>query len=132
MKKIIALPMMLMLLIAAVSFAPVQKGEWTKLGSRTVDLAGDHDEVKVGVFDGTFTKVRFKVMKAPIHVVSVTIVFGNGESKKVKIGKSFKVGTFSKVIDLPGNKRIIKKIVMNYKSIRVGKGKAIVSVFGKH
>ena len=113
MKKLVAFPMMILLLIAAVSFSPVQKGEWTKLGSRTVDLAGDHDEIKVGVFDGTFTKVRFKVMKAPIHVASVKIVFGNGESKKVKIDKNFKVGTFSKVIDLPGNKRVIKKVVMN-------------------
>jgi hypothetical protein len=132
MKKLIGFPMMILLLIAAVSFAPVQQGEWTKLGSRTVDLGGDHDEIKVGIFDGTFTKLRFKVVKAPIHVATIKVVFGNGESKLVKINEKFTPGSFSKAIDLPGNKRIIKKIVMNYKSVKVGKGKAIVSVFGKH
>ncbi len=109
-----------------------QAHKWEKLGSRVVNMRGDHDEIMVTALNGVFTKVKFRVNKAPIHVNNIRIVFGNGESKNVKIQRKFAPGTDSRVIDLPGNKRIIKKIVFNYKTVPNHKGKAVVVAWGKH
>jgi len=132
MKKLLFVPFVCALALLVSSFAPEQKVKWEKLGTRTVDIKGDHDVIQVGVFEGSFTKVRFKVMKAPIYLKNVVIVFGNGETKKVNFNARIKPGSISKVVDLPGNKRVIKKIKLNYKSVPNGKGKAIVSAWGRH
>jgi hypothetical protein len=114
------------------SSAVSQAHKWEKLGSRVVNLRGDHDEIPVTAMDGFFSKVKFVVRGADIFVHNVKIVFGNGESKNIPVNKVITQGTHSRVIDLPGNKRIIRKVVMNYKRIPNFKGKAIVNVWGKH
>ena len=112
-------------------FISIQTHAWQKIGQRMVNINADHDEIMVTASEGRFTKLKFKVLRAPIHVKNVKVVFGNGESKNVNINARIAAGTESKIIDLPGNKRIIRKIVMNYKSIP-GKGRAVVVVLGKH
>lgn len=116
---------------ASDAVAKVQQKDWVKLGSRVVNMQADHDEIIVTVKDGLFTKVRLKIMKAPIHLKNVNIIFGNGSNKNVVFNKKFPAGSFTRVIDLTGNKRIIKKVKLNYKSVPVGKGRAIVTLFGR-
>jgi hypothetical protein len=108
-----------------------QTHDWQKIGQMMVNVEAYHDEIMVTATEGRFTKLKFKVLRAPIHVKNVKVVFGNGESKNVNINARIAAGTESKVIDLPGNKRIIRKIVINYKSIP-GKGRAVVVVLVKH
>lgn len=110
----------------------IQADDWEKLGSRVVNMKADHDEISVTAMDGVFTRVRLRIMKAPIHLLNINIVFGNGANKNVVFNKRFKMGTWTRVIDLPGNKRIIKKVKLNYKSVPAGKGRAVVSLWGKH
>lgn len=109
-----------------------QPKDWEKLGSRVVNMKADHDEIMVTLADGIFTKVRLKIMKAPIHLLNMNIVFGNGNNKNVVFNKKFAPGTMTRVIDLPGNKRIIKKVKLNYKSVPTQKGRAVVVLLGKH
>ncbi len=143
MKKLLSLTIVFAMVLGLSSFTTekvnvkvkssiMQAHKWERLGMRKVNMGGDHDEILVTAHEGAFTKLKFRVLKAPIHVHSVKIVFGNGEAKKVKIDRKFAAGTESRVIDLPGNKRIIKKIVMNYKTVPTKKGKATVVVWGKH
>lgn len=105
---------------------------WEKLGTRKVNLRVDHDEILVTARDGLFTKLKFVVRKAPIFVHNVRIVFGNGEDKNIVVNKRIAPGTESRVIDLPGNKRIIRKVVLNYKSVPTGLGRATVVLWGRH
>jgi len=139
MKKILALSVLTVLAMSVVAGPSVKRAfikqappAWTKLGERKVNMAGDHDEIPVTIKDGVFSKLKFKVLKAPIHVKNIKVVFGNGDTKNVDIKKKFAPGSESRVIDLPGNKRIIRKIVMNYKTVPTHKGKAVVVVWGRH
>ncbi len=109
-----------------------QTYKWEKLGSRKVNMGADHDVILVTAFEGFFTKIKFKVLDAPILLRSVKIVFGNGESRRFKLNKKFTAGMESRVIALPGNKRIIRKIVMNYTAVAKHKGRATFVVWGKH
>ncbi len=111
------------------SNAPVNN--WERLGQKVVDMKADHDEILVGARDGVFTAVKFKVMKAPIFVHNIKIVYGNGETQEFVLNRRFPMGTESKVIDLPGNKRIIRKIKLNYKSAPTARGRAVVVAWGR-
>ena len=88
----------------------LQPGDWEKLGTRVVNMKADHDEIPVTVMEGVFTKVKLRIMKAPIHLLNINIVFGNGTNKNVVFNRKFKAGSWTRIIDLPGNKRIIKKV----------------------
>jgi len=109
-----------------------QAFKWEKLGSRKVNMGADHDEILFTAYEGLFTKIKFKVLDAPILLRNVKIVFGNGESRNFKVNKKFTAGMESRVVDLPGNTRIIKKIVMNYTAVANIKGKATFVVWGGH
>ena len=110
----------------------VAQGDWELLGRRTVNMGADHDEIIVTAKDGVFTKVKLKIKKAPIFLKNINIVFGNGENKNVVFDKNFPAGSETRVIDLPGNKRIIKKVKLNYTTKNKSKtGRAVVALWGK-
>ncbi len=110
----------------------IKAGKWQNLGTKTVNLKEDSDQLLVTAYEGAFTKVKFKITKAPVHINSMTIIFLNGESKHIVIDKNFPKGTTSNIIDLPGNQRIIQKIKFNYQTINTQEGKAKVTVLGMH
>ena len=107
-------------------------GAWGKLGTKMVDMKADHDVLLVTFHEGFYSKVKFVIRKAPLHLKNVNIIFGNGENKNIVFNKRFNAGTTTRIIDLPGNRRIIKKIKLNYKTIPSGKGKAIFVACGRH
>ena len=109
-----------------------QTSKWEKLGARKVNMGADHDEILVTGFEGFFTKIKLKVLDAPILLRNMKIVFGYGESRRVKVNKKFTAGMESRVIDLPGNKRKIRKIVLDYTAVAKHKGIATFVVWGKH
>lgn len=135
MKNLMTRISILFLAIGLFSFSPstIENGRgWEVLGKRTVNMKADHDEIRVTATEGRFNKVKFKITKAPIYVKNVKIVFGNGSSENHIINRAFKKGTLTRAINLKGRNRIIKKIVLNYKTINVGKGRAHVIALGKH
>ncbi|MBN4071239.1 hypothetical protein JYT72_01895 [Crocinitomix catalasitica] len=141
MKSLNAIVLSLLLLVGSVGMANQQAnkgisapppGKWERLGSRMVNMKADHDEIPVTIREGFFTKVRLRIMKAPIHLLNINIIFGNGSNKNVVFNKKFPAGSFTRTIDLPGNRRIIKRVKLNYKSVRVGKGRAVISLWGRH
>lgn len=105
---------------------------WEKLGSRVVTMTGDHDEILVTATEGVYTAVQLRILKAPIHLLNINIIFGNGDNENIVFDKMFAAGSETRVIDLVGNKRIIKKVNLNYKSAPTQKGRAVVSLWGRH
>jgi hypothetical protein len=65
----------------------------------------------------------------------VKITFGNGETFSPNTRLLFSAGTMSRVIDLPGSARIIRRIDFFYRStggvIATGANKATVHVYGR-
>ena len=105
---------------------------WEKLGTRVVTMTADHDEIPVTIHNGFYTAIQLRIMKAPIHLMNINIIFGNGENENVVFDKLFAAGTETRVIDLVGNKRVISKVNINYKSVPTQKGRAVVSLWGRH
>lgn len=105
---------------------------WEKLGSRVVTMTSDHDEILVTATEGVYTAIQLRIMKAPIHLLNINIIFGNGDNENIVFDKLFAAGSQTRVIDLVGNNRIIRKVNLNYKSAPTQKGRAVVSLWGKH
>jgi hypothetical protein len=105
---------------------------WEKLGSRVVTMTGDHDEILVTATEGVYSAIQLRILKAPIHLLNINIIFGNGDNENIVFDKMFAAGSETRVIDLVGNKRIIKKVNLNYKSAPTQKGRAVVSLWGRH
>jgi hypothetical protein len=108
------------------------KGPWEILGMRKINYSLDRDEIIVTRAEGVFTALKVKVKKAPINMQKLVVSFGNGEVEELELRNNFAAGSESRVIDLPGNKRVIKKIVFWYDTKNIANRKGIVEVWGRH
>ncbi len=102
---------------------------WVKLGERQVDGNVDRDTIAVGRNDGQFSKLTLVVDNSDLELLDFEITFGNGEKHNPRVRHLFKEGARTRVLDLPGDKRVIKSIDLKYKNI-AGGGKAHVEVWG--
>ena len=114
----------------AVSAAQSNNG-WESLGQREVDFKKDHDRIDVGKSEGRFRQLRFTVKNAPIEIFDMVVTMVNDETFKPKVRHKFTEGSGSQVIDLPGERRAIKRIDFSYKSINRREGKGTVQVFAR-
>ena len=120
-------------LLTTVDPATAERGEgrWISLGELHVKDRVDRDTLKVGAKEGTFDSIRLRVKGRAVQFHSVKIHFENGTVQDVSLRSVIRAGRFSRVIDLEGGQRAIKKIVFVYdaQTPRRGKG-ARIHVFG--
>jgi hypothetical protein len=102
---------------------------WHKLGDRDVDGRVDKDSITVGAYEGKFSKLTLVVDKSDLELLDFEIVFGNGEKHTPNVKHLFKEGSRTRVLDLPGDERVIRTINLKYKNF-AGGGKAHVEVWG--
>jgi hypothetical protein len=94
---------------------------WTKLGERWVSGKLDRDTIVVGAYKGKFTKLTLVVERNDIELLEFQIVFANGERFDPVLRHYFRDGSRTRVIDLPGDERVIQTINMKYRNIVAGK-----------
>ncbi len=104
---------------------------WERLGTRTVEFRSDHDTIEIGRNEGRFRSIMFEVDGGTIEMVNVRVVFGNGGAFSPPTRLVFTEGERSRVIDLPGDTRIIRSVTFTYRSLRTGEGRATVTVYGR-
>ncbi|MEP7267998.1 MAG: hypothetical protein ABI844_10260 [Saprospiraceae bacterium] len=108
-----------------------QPGDWNRIGERSVKFTSDKDVIRVGGND-EYSKLKIKVVDAPLHLGDMDVYFENGEHFDVALRENIRQGGESRVIDLPGNKRRIDRIEFKYHTTgKVRGGTANVIVFGK-
>lgn len=103
---------------------------WEKLGERMVDGKADRDVIAVGRGEGRFSAIQIKVEQSALEMFDVVVTFGDGSTFSPPTRLVFKNGETSRVIDLPGDKRAIKKVDFKYGNLPGG-GRAQVEVWGK-
>ncbi|HMB89232.1 MAG TPA: hypothetical protein VKP65_00200 [Rhodothermales bacterium] len=107
-------------------------GDWDFLGSRKVNHAVDRDEIAVTVRDGTFKSIKLRVRDRQVTVRDVKVHYANGDVQDIKLRSKIPAGGETRVIDLNGNNRVIRKVVFWYNTSRVRGKRATVQLFGKH
>lgn len=106
-------------------------GRWEKLGERKVNRIADRDTIIVGNNEGGFRQLRIHVLENSIHIEQLTVVYGNGANDDLPVRALIPAGGKSRVIDLKGGKRNIRRVEMVFQSIRNGKGRATVEVWAR-
>ncbi|WP_298540263.1 DUF2541 family protein [uncultured Aquimarina sp.] len=128
----IALPFLIIIFLVGSSFTSSKITKWEHLGSRTVNYKVDRDVIKVTALDGAFKKLKLKVTNGSLNMHRIVVEYGNGEKQVIQVRKNFKKGGATRLIDLKGNRRIIKDITFIYDTKNLSRNRAKVHVFGKH
>jgi hypothetical protein len=106
------------------------KKGWHKIGETTVNFRTERDQVLILVAN-KFAAIKFKVMDAPIHLMDLEVYYNSGDRQDIRINMPIEVAGESRVIDLNGGERNLKKIVFVYKTLPNRKDvKAHVEVWG--
>jgi hypothetical protein len=95
---------------------PVISGGWQLLGQKDVDMKLDRDVVRVGAYEGTFKRIRLKVLNHDIELRDVTIVYGNGQVDNWPVRRRIRDEEEGPVFDLSGRDRLIREVVMTYRA----------------
>jgi Protein of unknown function (DUF2541) len=118
---------------------------WVMLGAQSADFfrvtsgkAGfDRDVIPVGKNEGGFKKIRVNVRDRAITLNELRVVYTNGTEDIIPIKTKVEAGAAFGPLDLKNGGKPIKEILAYYRSRifdakAVGKGKAIVEVWGQH
>ncbi len=104
---------------------------WTQLGVAKVHSHLDHDEIWVTGLQGDFSKIKLFVQNEGIQFERVVVHFANGGKEEMVVRDFIPAGGETRVLDLPGRDRIIRKVDFYYKSNAMTKKKAKVVLFGR-
>ena len=105
---------------------------WHKIGTLTADFQRETDEIAVFLAD-RFAALKFKVEGASINLSALKIFYEDGTVEDVTADFPFAIQApgESKVIDLKGTERELKKVAFTYSSVNNAKDKkAKVELWG--
>ena len=106
------------------------QSRWDKLGERWVEGKVDRDAIHVGRDDGRFRKIQLVVEHSALELFDVVVVFGDGSQFSPGTRLVFGPGSTSRVIDLPGAERVIRRVEFRYGNLPGG-GRAQVELWGR-
>ncbi len=92
------------------------KTGWHKIGEMTASFKKERDEMIVIGAD-RFAAIKIKATGADINITDLEVHYENGTKQDILVRQEIKNGTESRVIDLKGGERKLKKIVFVYKTI---------------
>jgi hypothetical protein len=115
---------------AAMTADAARPGRWKLLGKKNVTDRVDRDVIMVTGKRGEWSAMKIVVNKRAVEFRSVKVHYANGSVQDVELRKVIPSGGSSRVIDLKGATRVIKKIELVYDAQSLG-GKAVVKVYGR-
>ena len=124
---------MIMILIASGTAAINASGQrWEYLGQRTVRDRVDHDSIPVTIARGDFRRIKITVRNSAIRFYRVAVIYGNGAPDRIELRQLIPAGGETRVIDLRGGERIIRRVDFWYEAKSIGRRGAVVRLFARN
>ena len=101
---------------------------WKFIADKQVGFAVDHDVILFGDLKDDFRQLKLKVTDGPLKVYDMKVHFDNGSVQDVSLRTHIPQGGESRVIDLDGGLRHLRKIEFWYETKGFLRGKARVAV----
>lgn len=108
---------------------PPSAGRGKVLDTQVVRTESDRIEFDVGREQGMITQIRLRSVDGPLLYRAIEITFGNGEVQTIEGIERLEPGEQGKAIDLSGDRRFIKKVVV-YKRPSWRPGQSTVELLG--
>jgi len=105
--------------------------DWELLGRASVGFLTDRDVIHVGRDDGDFSKIQLRVRNNAVHFDDLKVVYGNGRVDDIPIRSEIRAGGETRVIDLKGDDRFIRRVELLYRSRPSFRGQAVVELWGR-
>ena len=105
--------------------------EWKFIGDKSVRFGVDRDVIHCGNANDDFRQIKLKVTDGPLKMYNMKIHFDNGQVQDVPLRNKFIAGSESRVIDLLGGLRHLKKIEFTYETKGFLRGRSRVEVWGR-
>jgi hypothetical protein len=99
------------------------------LGNADVDGAVDRDSIQVGRGDGTYRAIQLRVSGGAVNFDRVIVRYGNGTMEEIQVRNRIPDGGRTRIIDLPGDRRIIRSVDLWYSKDRWTR-RPTVSLYG--
>lgn len=136
MKRVLPILSVLAVTVVLFAFTSAPAGNsggsyWVNLGSQTVDFSHDRDLIRVGRHAGGFSKLKVLVTGADVNMHGMTVTYANGSKQTIAFKHRFTSNTTSRIIDLPGPKRVIKTVGFRYNTVKNQHRNATLRVMGK-
>jgi len=80
--------------------------------------------------EGRFNELRFVVHGGAIEMYDVVVVLGDGETVRPSTRLILDRGE-GRMVDLPGERRVVRRVEFVYRSLRSDHRRATVSLFGR-
>jgi len=96
------------------------RGDWTKLAERWVDGGRDRDVIPVGAREGRYRRIMIVVEHSALEMYDVVVTFHDGTQFSPRTRHVFAADTRSHVIDLPGDRRVIRSVEFRYGNLPGG------------
>ena len=127
----LVVPLLGLVLVFLASALPAEAQKWVFLGQRHVTDKVERDSIEVTASEGTFAAIRIGVKRSAVRFVNVTVVYGTGASDDLELRETIPAGGRSRVLDLRGASRVIKRIDFVYEAKSLGRRGAIVEISGR-
>lgn len=103
---------------------------WENLGTREVKDRSEQDTWHLSN-DGQFRKLKITVQYKPVRFYKLLVTYGNGEKQEFEIRNLIRAGGSTRVLDLDGKDRHIKKVDIWYEAATVKRGvRSQVTLYG--
>lgn len=103
---------------------------WRMIGEARARRSVDRDELRVRA-DRAYSAIRLRVFHAPVEFLRVQIRFRNGGTREIEVRQFIERGGATRIIDLPGERRFIDRIVFWFKTPALARERAMVQVWAR-
>jgi protein involved in sex pheromone biosynthesis len=104
---------------------------WKFIADKNVAFGVDHDVIHLGNLNDDFRQIKLKVTDGPLKIYDMKVYFDNDDVQDISIRKQIRQNGESRVIDLTGGLRHLKKIEFWYETKGFLKGKSRVALWGR-
>jgi hypothetical protein len=132
MRTALGLLLVTVLGVLLVAAARADASGWELLGQRKVNHQADRDVIHVTVSEGLFRKIKVDVLHNGIELVDLKVYFANGGVQDIPVRRFIERGGETRVIDLTGGARGIRKVQFVYRSRGASPRRATVRLWGLH
>jgi len=134
MKKIILVITVLLMNAAVFAQKPAiitkDKAGWQKIGEVTASFQVEKDGISVMGKD-RFKAIKLLITDASINIYDVEVFYESGDSEHFDVKSELKAGQETRILDLKGSNRELKKVVFTYKSVvNMENDKAHIELYG--
>jgi hypothetical protein len=106
-----------------------QQPQMVLLGSGKVNASLDHDTIQAGQ-QGTFRAIQLRVNGGAVNFLRIIVQYGNGTRSEIQVRSNIPAGGSSRIIDLPGERRVIQRVDFWYTKANWGPVLPRVTLYG--